>query len=512
MSGLPLRTLVDVWANSVAKWPRKAAVVAGGRDYSYGEIDELSGRLARRLRDDFGIRRGDTVSVAMPNCIEFYITYWAVMKLGAVLAPVNTRLKFDELHHVLTNTGSTTLLTHGETWPGVAEPARGAANLEHLIGADTGGTDLLAFDDLLAPVEPLPPDLTVQPDDLAIVMHTSGTTGKPKGVVMTHGDLVFNNLMFVVSFGWVHEDRHLLVIPLFHCTACYSAVPTSVYLGSTVVIAPRPDVAELAELIQAHGVTTFLGVPTLFHFFVSMKRLPEFDLSRLRMICYSGSPMPRVTIERLRAKFPSVRLHNFYGMTETISNTHVLPSEDALTRPGAVGKVLPGVGMKVADDAGAEVGPDVVGELCLRRENVIRGYFGQPGLLEQSITEDGWFRTGDLAQVDEQGYVYLRGRSKDMIIVAGENVYANEVEAVLHNHPKVLEAAVIGVEATGARAYMGEVVKAFVVREEGEELSDAEVKRHCAESLPSYKVPQIVEFIDRLPRNPSGKVVKHQLQ
>jgi len=163
MSGLPLRTLVDVWANSVAKWPRKAAVVAGGRDYSYGEIDELSGRLARRLRDDFGIRRGDTVSVAMPNCIEFYITYWAVMKLGAVLAPVNTRLKFDELHHVLTNTGSTTLLTHGETWPGVAEPARGAANLEHLIGADAGGTDLLAFDDLLAPVEPLPPDLTVQP-------------------------------------------------------------------------------------------------------------------------------------------------------------------------------------------------------------------------------------------------------------------------------------------------------------------------------------------------------------
>jgi acyl-CoA synthetase (AMP-forming)/AMP-acid ligase II len=303
----------------------------------------------------------------------------------------------------------------------------------------------------------------------------------------------------------------MLVIPLFHCTACYSAVPTAVYLGSTIVIAPRPNAPELAQLIQDHAITTFLGVPTLFHLFVTLKRLSEFDLSSLRMICYSGSPMPRQTIEKLRERFPSIHLHNFFGLTETISNTHVLPSADAIARAGSVGKALPGIGMRIADENDQDLPPGTIGELCMRRENVIREYWRQPGLLDESITADGWFRTGDLAYVDDEGYVYLRGRSKDMIIVAGENVYAMEVESVLVQHEKVLEAAVVGVEATGARAYMGEVVKAVIVPEEGVEISDAEIKKHCAKSLATYKIPQIVEFRNELPRTPSGKVMKRAL-
>jgi len=511
MSGLPLRTLVDVWSNTVGKWPNKTAVIFEGRHYTYGELDHLTGVLARRLRSDFGIRRGGAVAIAMPNCIEFYLVYWATLKLGAAIAPVNTRLKVEEMQYVIGNTTSPILFTHGDVWPQVSEVVRGGDGIRHVVGAGIDADGVIGFDGLIAAGDPMPPCAEVDPEDLAVIMHTSGTTGQPKGAVMTHDNMMFNNLMFVMSFGWIHEDVHLLFIPLFHCTACYSAVPTSVYLGSTVVIAPRPNAPELAQLIQGHKVTTFLGVPTLFHLFVTLKRLDEFDLSSLRMICYSGSPMPRQTIERLRAKFPTVHLHNFFGLTETISNTHVLPSADALTRAGSVGKLLPGVGMRIIDENGNELPPGEIGELCMRRENVIREYWRQPGLLEESITEDGWFKTGDLAYVDDQGYVYLRGRSKDMIIVAGENVYAMEVESVLVQHPKVLEAAVVGVEATGARAYMGEVVKAVIVPEAGVEITEAEVKRHCAQTLATYKVPQIVEFRSELPRTPSGKVMKRAL-
>ena len=197
-------------------------------------------------------------------------------------------------------------------------------------------------------------------------------------------------------------------------------------------------------------------------------------------------------------------------LTETISATHVLPDQDADTRPDSIGKLLPEVYQKIIDEEGNEVPPGVVGELCFHRSNVVQGYWNQPGRLEKSIV-DGWFRTGDLACMDEEGYVHLKGRKKEMIIVAGENVYALEVENALYAHDGVLEAAVIGVPAIGARAYLGELVKAVIVPKEGVVLTEVEIKRHCAERLPSYKVPQVIEFREKLPRNASGKVVKREL-
>jgi acyl-CoA synthetase (AMP-forming)/AMP-acid ligase II len=221
--------------------------------------------------------------------------------------------------------------------------------------------------------------------------------------------------------------------------------------------------------------------------------------------------MPAQTIRRLHERFPWVETRNFFGLTETTSVTHVLPGPDALTRPDSVGKALPDIGVMIADEQGNALPPGEIGELCFRQENVVRGYWNRPGLLDQSV-RDGWFHTGDLALVDEDGYLYLRGRSKDMIIVGGENVYAEEVEATIMSHGKVLEVAVVGVEATGVRAYLGELVKAVIVPEEGADLTDADIKRHCAHHLASYKVPQIVEFRSELPRNPSGKVLKRELR
>ena len=353
-------------------------------------------------------------------------------------------------------------------------------------------------------------DTPVAEDDLAIIMHTSGTTGVPKGAMMTHGDLLFNVKNTIIAHGFRHEDVHMLVVPMFHCTALYSVLPTSAYLGSSFVVAPRTDIREFVTLIQDHKITAFIGVPTLFYFLTTFKALDQYDLSSLKLIAYAGSMMPPQTIRRLREKFPNVELRNFFGMTETISVTHVLPSEDALSHAESIGKLLPDVAAKVIDDDGNEAGPGVVGELCFRKENVIGDYWGRPGLLQESMVDD-WFRTGDYAMVDEDGYFYLKGRKKEMIIVGGENVYALEVENRILTNEKVMEVAVVGVPATGPRAYLGELVKAVVVPKAGQELKELEVKRHCAEIFPSYKVPQIVEFRDKLPRNPSGKVLKREL-
>jgi long-chain acyl-CoA synthetase len=231
------------------------------------------------------------------------------------------------------------------------------------------------------------------------------------------------------------------------------------------------------------------------------------------MIGYSGSPMPVRAIERLAQLFPNARLHNFFGLTETISLTHITPSDAAVSHADSIGKTIPDVGMKILRDDGRECAFGEAGLLHIHRENTIRGYWNRPGLLEESLTADGqWFNTGDLARVDEDGFVYLEGRKKEMIIVAGENVFALEVEKCILDVAGVKEVAVVGIPATGIRAPLGELIKAVVVKNEGATLTERDIKKQCVEKLASYKVPHFVEFRDALPRNPSGKVLKIELK
>jgi len=328
---------------------------------------------------------------------------------------------------------------------------------------------------------------------------------------MRHGDLLFNNMLAVYAHGLRHEDVHLLVVPMFHPTATYSLLPTSALLGSTLVLAPTSDIAALARLIQKHRVTTFFGVPALFRLLTTWPGLAGCDLSSLRLVAYAGSPMPVGTVRRLRGIVPGARLHNFFGLTETISMTHVLPDAEAEGRPDSIGKPLPHVRQRILDADGRGLPPGEVGELHFHRDNVICAYWKEPDRLAASMRGD-WFNTGDLASVDEEGFVYMRGRSKDMIIVGGENVYALEVENCIATLEGVAEVAVVGVPATGIRAHLGELVKAVVVPEKGVSLGAADVKRHCMERLASYKVPQVVEFREELPRNPGGKVLKRLLR
>ena len=557
MFGIEFQSLRDVWYHNLEKFPRKVAAIDGGapgrrhaqtglgvapgdgdapgadaerQGYTYAECDLLSDRLRGRLEADFSLRPGDRVALAGPNCIEYYLAYWAVMKAGGVVVPVNVRLGLDEMRHILAASDAGTLFVHRANWRAVRDAMRGAGTVRHVIGMGFGDAPqalqfpdqpgeaepdrpqgVIPFEALIASGGPCTSHPDIRPEDLAIIMHTSGTTGRPKGAMMRHGDLLFNNRLAVYAHSLRHEDVHLLFVPMFHPTAAYSLLPTSALLGSTLVLAPKGDVRPLAELIQAHRATTFFGVPSLFRLLATWPHVKEYDLSSLRLIAYAGSPMPPATIRLLRGLFPGVKLHNFFGLTETISMTHVLADCDADAHPDSIGKLLPHVRQRILDEQGGDVAPGEVGELHFHRANVICGYWKDPDRLAASLKGD-WFNTGDLASVDEAGFVTIKGRSKDMIIVGGENVYALEVENCILMLPGVAEVAVVGVPATGVRAHLGELVKAVVVAEPGARVTEADVKRHCMERLATYKVPQLVEFRDSLPRNPGGKVLKRLLQ
>jgi len=510
MSGVPLHSIRDVWYHNLERFPSKTAVICEGEGRTYAECEHISENLRGYLAAHCGFAPGGKVAIAAPHCLEYYLAYWAIIKGGGVIVPVNTRLAKTELEYIFATSDAEILFVHKQSWPAVKQALSDRCKVRHVIGIGFEEEGVTAFEAAAQEAGRAErPD--VAEDDLAIIMHTSGTTGRPKGAMMRHGDLLFNNKLAVYAHSLRHEDVHLLVVPMFHATALYSLLPTSALLGSTIVLAPKSDARYVAGLIQEHGVTTFFGVPMHFVWLTRLPDLDQHDLSSLRVIAYAGAPMPVSTIRRLRELLPHAMLHNFFGLTETISMTHVLPSKDADVRPDSIGKLLPEVRQRVLDEMGNEAPPGEVGRLHFHRDNVICGYWKEPGRIDESMRGE-WFDTGDLVMVDQEGYVYVKGRSKDMIIVGGENVYALEVEQCIMACEDVIEAAVVGVPATGVREQLGELVKAVVVLREGGSLSEADVKRHCAGRLASYKVPHVVEFREKLPRNPTGKVLKRLLK
>jgi len=505
-----LETTRDYWREAVALAPERTAVVHGGYRLTYGEADGLVERLAAGLAGAVSARR-PKVAVCLPNCLEYYLIYWAVQRLGGAIVPLNTWLKQESLDGIFRNVRPDALFVRGPQDAGAIRAAESVGAVVFATGSASGG--LPSYDDLIR-CDAAAPEVEIAPDDLSIIMHTSGTTATPKGAMMRHCDLMFNVCATINAQGFSPNDIHLLVNPMFHCTALYSSLPAAAYQKAPVVIVDSSaSAATLMDTVERERITTFLSIPSVFQKILALPDLASRDASSLRVMAYAGSPMPVHTIRKLRAAFPDVALHNFFGLTETISATHVLRNDDVEDRPDSIGRLLPFVEARVVDDDLRPLPPGEVGELLFAREGVIAGYYNQPGRLEESIVElDGrpWFRTGDLAAVDADGFFYIKGRKKDMIIVGGENVYAVEVEAVLHSHEKVREAAVKGVPATGARSFLGEVVKAWIVPREPS-LTELEVKKHCYDRLPSYKVPQFIQFVDALPRNATGKVLKDQL-
>lgn len=503
------RTTRDLWDEAVRMAPDAVAFVDGDRRMTYAEADVAVRAIASSLAASSGTTT-PTVAAAMPNGLAYCLLYWAVARQGGVIVPLNTWLKPHGLASILSSIKPDVLVLRSMREGALAETASPAPRVVVTLQGPAGHG--VSWETLLegSPAEAPP---AADPEAPFIIMHTSGTTGAPKGALMRHSDILFNIVAAMNANDYGRGDVNLFTNPMFHCGPFYTFLPVAAYATATTVIASptRPD--EIMRSVERERVTTITTAPSVVRQLLKLPGLEKYDATSLRLIAYAGSPMDTGTIRALRRRFPGVALHNFFGLTETTSMTHVLGDEDADTRPESIGKLLPYVEAIIVDEDLRELPPGRAGELLVSRENVICGYHAQPERLETSIaTVKGrqWFRTGDGACVDKEGYFILKGRRKDMIIVGGENVYALEIEAFLMAHPQVREAAVKGIPATGARAFLGEQILACVVPEDSE-VTERDLRGFCFERLPSYKVPQRIIFMDALPRNPAGKVVKAEL-
>jgi long-chain acyl-CoA synthetase len=470
------------------------AVTCGEVELTYGETWERCARLVGGL-GDLGVRRGDRVAIVGPNCHRFLELYQALPGAGIVIVPLNQRHTSAELGYALADCEAKVLFAGRQ----VDDLPR---CVEHVIDLGDG------YEALLAGATPaaFPPDVTES--DLAGLFYTGGTTGASKGVMLTHRNLVANALHFMVCWPFRPDTCWLVAAPLFHAAGSVAVLAT-VWNGGRQVVLPTFDPGAALDLIEAHGVTATLLVPTMLAAMNEEQLARPREVGSLQVIAHGGSPVATETLRRARIAFPDAKLLHMYGATETAPIATAFPGEELLLdAPQARSCGQPAVGVEVAVLAGdgSRLPSGEIGEVVVRGANVMAGYWNKPEQTEAALV-DGWYRTGDLGYLDEQAYLYLVDRAKDMIVSGGENVYCTEVEDVLYRHPAVLEAAVFGVPD----ARWGEAVHAVVVPRS--EVTEVELLDHCRAVIAAYKVPKHLELrSEPLPKSGAGKVLKRELR
>ncbi|MFD3475688.1 long-chain fatty acid--CoA ligase [Streptomyces sp. NPDC058695] len=475
-------------ARRARKTPHRTALIHAGAAVTYAALHERTTRLAHALRA-LGVRRGDRVAYLGPNHPSFLEALFAAGLLGAVFVPLNTRLAEPELAFQIRDSGATVLL-------------HAAARSGDLPGIRTAvEADGPAYEELLAAAPALAIDEQVGPDDVGIIMYTSGTTGRPKGAMLTHGNLTWNAVNVLVDQDLVADEIALVVAPLFH-TAGLNMLTLPVLLkGGSCVLVGSFDAAATLELVERHRVTFMFGVPTMFDQLTRQPNWPDADLSSLRMLSCGGSPVPTPLIAAYQDR--GLTFLQGYGMTEAAPGTLFLDAEHAVSKAGTAGVPHFFSDVRVARPDLAPVEPGETGEVLVRGPHVMPGYWGLPDESAAAFA-DGWFRTGDAARIDADGYVTIVDRFKDMIISGGENIYPAEVEDALLAHADIAECAVIGVPDEK----WGEVGRAVLVAREGRVPDPHEVLASLSGSLAPYKIPKSAVVVDALPRTASGKLVK----
>jgi fatty-acyl-CoA synthase len=482
------------------KTPRRIALVHDGRTLTYGDLAERVNRLARGLRS-LGVRRGDRVGYLGPNHPSFLETLFAAGTLGAVFVPLNTRLAAREIAYQLGDSG-TSVLVHGPAHAALVEEVRPGAAVRTYLTLDDAdrGYERLVQESAADPV-----DEPVGLDELCMIMYTSGTTGRPKGAMLTHGNLTWNAVNVLIDHDLIADEVALVSAPLFH-TAGLNMLTLPVLLkGGRCVLTGGFDADATFDLIAAHRVTFMFGVPAMFQQVARSPRWAGADLSSLRILTCGGAPVPPALIAAYGER--GLTFLQGYGMTEASPGVLFLDAEHATGKAGSAGVQHFFSDVRVVDPELRDVPPGDTGEVIVRGPHVFRGYWGLPEESAAAFT-DGWFRSGDAARVDEDGYVSIVDRIKDMIISGGENVYPAEVEHAVLDHPDVLECAVIGVPDQK----WGEAGRAVVVARPGSGLTAEDVLAHLDGRLARYKVPKSVVFTGRLPRNAAGKLLKLPLR
>ena len=504
------QTIADALRRTAIRLPAKTGIICGATSWTYTEFDALVSRLAAGLAQ-IGVAEGDKVAVLARNSHGFAALRFALARRGAVMVPINFMLKADEVAYILRHAGAKTLATDS----GLADLAQAAAALDTQVGQyiwlpSEDPSEPVAgmhnFDTLAACTAPLP-DIQLGSYDLAQIVYTSGTESTPKGAMLTHDAVLWQYVSCVINAEIAEADLALHALPLYHCAQLDVFFGPAIYMGSTNVITAKPVPDNLLSLIEKFKITSFFAPPTVW---IALLRSPLFDADKLKSLAkgyYGASIMPVEVLKELATRLPNVRLWNLYGQTEIAPLATMLGPDDQLRKPGSCGKAVLNVETRVVDDQMQDVPVGDVGEIVHRSPHLMLGYFNDEARTQASF-DGGWFHSGDLATIDDEGYITVVDRKKDMIKTGGENVASREVEEMIYRLPEVSEVAVIGL----SDPRWVEAVTAVIVLKTGQTLTEAAVMAHCTAHMASFKAPKRVIFTDSLPKNPSGKLLKRELR
>jgi long-chain acyl-CoA synthetase len=502
-------TLGDVPRKGAIVHPDKVAIVFERTRLTFREMNERVNRFANALIG-IGCKRGYRLAILSENTHKYMEIYFAAAKAGMSVTPLNFRLSDAELTHIVNDSEAVVFIV-GDGYEERSQAMRNdLINIRHWIALESRAKGHLFYEDLIKDASSADPEVQVDEDEMMILMYTGGTTGLPKGVMLSHRNLLSAMYGLIIAYSFTRHDIECFILPLFHISLW--PVLCVLMVGGRVVILRRPDLQETLRAIQDEKCTRIVLVPTLLAWILELSNLDEFDLSRLRAITYAGSPMAPEVLKRCISKFGSI-FGQGYGLTEAAPlATALFPEDHAFEGPKAcllksVGKEGATAEVRVLDENDIPVKPGQVGEIAVRGKNVMMGYWKNPELTAE-ILRGGWLHTGDLGTVDDEGYIYLVDRKADMIITGGENVYPKEVEDILYEHPAVLECAVV----SAPDEKWGERVQAVVSIKEDQSITEDELIQYCKGRLAGYKCPKKVEFWDKLPKTPIGKIIRKEVK
>jgi long-chain acyl-CoA synthetase len=487
--------------NSAARFPSNIAYTFLYQSTTYAELDHEVDCVAAGL-SAAGIRKGDKVALLLGNCPEFVTAYYGILRAGAVVVPINPTYTSGEISYILSNSDTKAVITDASLESTISPLKEQLEHLKMVIYTEPIKSEW-SWEILFQETNDIFVSPSIHEDDLAVILYTSGTTGKPKGAMLSHRNMVSNVESMSRLTEFSEEDRIITVLPMFHVFCISVCINIPIACGATIVIVPKFSPAEVINTIRREKATLFAGVPTMFSFMLQVPQSTAEDFSSIRACFSGGASIPVELLHRFEEKY-NVRILEGYGLSETAPVTAFNPLRGT-RKPGSVGKDVPDVKNKVVDPEGIEVPRGEIGELIVKGPNVMMGYLGMPEATSSALKDD-WFYTGDLARMDEEGYIYIVDRKKDMILFGGYNVYPREVEEVLYQHPAIVEAAVVGITD---KEY-GEIVKAFVVSNDECTTMD-DILHFCQDKLAKYKLPKQVEFMKELPKNSTGKILKRAL-
>lgn len=504
---IPEISLSELFKRTVQKYADHTAITFFGRTYTYEQLNDQIRRMSSALHKK-GVKKSSRVALMLPNCPQYPVSYYAALNCGAAVVQINPMYQPEELLHVLQDSGAETIFIYEKSLPVIRE-IKDQTSISSIVSVSFEGD--CEYNKLLQDSGDSVPAVSINSkEDLAVLQYTGGTTGRSKGAMLTHYNLVANTLQSAATSTVKTnpgEERVLTISPLFHVYGMTSAMNLTFYNGGNLILIPKFDVRQTINIIEETKPTVFPGVPTMYIALLNYYLEKPFDLSSLTACTSGSSPLPPEIINKFN-EVSGTSIAEGFGLSEASPVTHRNPVE-GLQKTGSVGIPIPNTDAKIVDAVlGEEILPiGEVGELIVKGPQIMKGYWGMPEETAHALC-DGWLYTGDLAKMDENGFFYIVGRKKEMIIASGYNVYPVEIEDVLYTHPKILEAAVIGVPDK----YRGETIKAVIVPKDSKTISETKVIQFCRKHLAAYKIPETVVFVEELPKTAVGKILKRALR